>query len=441
MKMFKNFAPVYSILVLMAIPAFGQTTVSSPTNGEQVNSPFTLNMSASQCSGLPVSAVGYSLNSSTSTSAWNAQYIDGPVAAPLGENILHVKVWNDEGGICDTDISIDVVAGSSNGAISVSSPTNGQTVNSPFTLNMTAKECDGLPVSAVGYSLNSSTSTSAWNAQYIDGPVAAPPGQNVLHVKAWNGEGQGCDTDVSIKVAASSSAAAATSSGATSVIPSSAVSVHAIQTLGDWTAIHDGATPGSSSGTMSMHSSPSLSGSARLFANQFNDFGGERYAAQFDDNRTAENFFYDAWVYIANNANGLSNLEFDLDQTMSNGETVIMGFQCDSGSGTWDYAVNGGSPTSPNDTWLHSYSGCNVHSWGTNQWHHVQIYFSHYTNGWVTYHSVWLDGTEEDLNFTVFSGYDLGWGPAELTNFQIDGNSSGTTWGNVYLDQLTVYQW
>jgi hypothetical protein len=59
----------------------------------------------------------------------------------------------------------------------------------------------------------------------------------------------------------------------------------------------------------------------------------------------------------------------------------------------------------------------------------------------VTYHSVWLDGTEQDLNFTVFSGYDLGWGPAVVTNFQIDGISSGTTWGNVYLDELTVYRW
>jgi hypothetical protein len=73
----------------------------------------------------------------------------------------------------------------------------------------------------------------------------------------------------------------------------------------------------------------------------------------------------------------------------------------------------------------------------------VQIYFSRNSsnNGWVTYHSVWLDGAEQDLNFTVFSGYDLGWGPAIVTNFQIDGNSSGTTWGNVYMDELRVYRW
>jgi hypothetical protein len=59
----------------------------------------------------------------------------------------------------------------------------------------------------------------------------------------------------------------------------------------------------------------------------------------------------------------------------------------------------------------------------------------------VTYHSVWLDGVEQDLNFTVFSGYALGWAPAIVTNFQIDGNSSATTWGNVYLDEISVYRW
>jgi hypothetical protein len=250
-------------------------------------------------------------------------------------------------------------------------------------------------------------------------------------------------TDLLIDVVTGESTSSSSGGGALSVIPSNAVSVSAIQTLGNWTEIHDGGTPGSSSGTMSMVSSPSLTGAARLFANQFNDYGGERYSVQFSDDTAATNFFYDSWVYIAGNANGFANLEFDLDQTMPNGETAIMGFQCDGWVQRWDYAVNGGSPTAPNVTWLHSYAPCNVHSWGANQWHHVQIYFSRNSsnNGWVTYHSVWLDGVEQDLNFTVFSGYALGWAPAIVTNFQIDGNSSGTTWGNVYMDELRVYRW
>jgi len=319
----------------------------------------------------------------------------------------------------------------------ITNPVNGTQVTSPFTLNMTASTCSSQPVTAVGYSLDNSSNTSSWPAQYIDGPVAAPSGWHTLHVKVWNGSGAICVTDVSIDVGGG----AVSNATGSSVVPSDAVEVSAIQTMGSWITTHDGGTSGSSSGTTNLVSSPSLTGTARLFANQLNDFGGQRYSVQFDDNATSENFFYDAWVYIAGSANGFSNLEFDLDQTMSNGETVVMGFQCDSWIQRWDYAVNGGSPTAPNDTWLHSYAPCNVHGWGANQWHHVQIYFSHNGSGWVTYHSVWLDGAEQDLNLTVFSGYDLGWGPAIVTNFQIDGNSSGTTWGNVYLDEVSVFRW
>jgi hypothetical protein len=314
----------------------------------------------------------------------------------------------------------------------VTSPTNGEQVSSPFNLTMNATSCSSNPVSAVGYSLDSSSNTSSWPTQSMNGPVAAPNGWHILHVKVWSDSGNVCVTDVSIDV---------TGGSATSIVPSDAVQVSSIQTLSNWTAIHDGGTTGSSSGAMSIASSPSLTGASRLFANQFNDFGGERFSVQFDDNTTSQNFFYDGWVYIAGSAVGFSNLEFDLAQTMPNGETVIMGFQCDSWISRWDYAVNGGSPTSFNDTWLHSNAACNVHSWTPNQWHHVQIYFSHADTGWVTYHSVWLDGVEQDLNATVFSGYSLGWGPTILTNFQIDGDSGGTSWGNIYLDELTVYRW
>lgn len=318
----------------------------------------------------------------------------------------------------------------------VSSPANGQQVPSPFTLNMSASTCASRPVSAVGYSLDNSGTSSVWPVQYINGPVAAPSGWHTLHVKVWNLTGQVCVTDVSINV--NNTPQSNTSS---SVIPANAVKISSIQALGNWTGIHDVGTPGSSSGTMSLAGSPSLTGTARLFANQFNFYGGQRYSVQFDDNTTSQNFFYDTWVYIAGSSKGFSNLEFDLAQTMPNGQTVIMGFQCDNWFQRWDYTVNAGSPTNPYDTWLHSNAPCNLNQWRANQWHHVQIYFSHNNSGWVTYHSVWLDGAEQVLNSTVFSGFALGWDPVVLTNFQIDGNSPGTTWGNVYLDEMTVYRW
>lgn len=316
-------------------------------------------------------------------------------------------------------------------------PTNGSTVSSPFTLNVTASSCSSHPVTAIGYSLDNSSQTSAWPANYIDGPVGSPTGWHTLHVKVWNSYGGVCVTDVSIDVTGATSS----SSGGESVVPSNAVKVSSIQALGNWIGVHDSGTPGNSSGTMSMHSSPSLTGSARLFANQFWDFGGERFSTQFGDDQTSTNFFYDAWVYIANDSNGFANLEFDLNQTATNGVTYLMGFQCDTWNNTWDFTVNAGSASAPRDTWNHSGAKCNVHNWSPNTWHHLQIYFSHNNSGWVTYHSVWFDGAEQDINVTAFSGFNLGWGPALVTNFQLDGDSSGTTWGNVYLDEVSVSRW
>ena len=225
------------------------------------------------------------------------------------------------------------------------------------------------------------------------------------------------------------------------MVPPNAISVSGIQALSNWIQVHDGGTPGGSSGWMTLVNSPSMSGSARQFSTTFSNFGGQRYSAQFSDDETSENFLFDVWVNIKDSAAGLSNLEFDLNQTMPNGETALMGFQCDGWTGTWDYAINGGSLTKSWNTWQHSYAKCNPHTWGVNQWHHVQIYYSHDSSGWVTYRSVWLDGNRQDLNLRYFSAFALGWGPALLTNFQVDGSSPGNSAATVYLDNLTVYRW
>jgi hypothetical protein len=334
-------------------------------------------------------------------------------------------------------VALFIVAASAVSALAgtvVSSPANGAQVSSPFTLSMSADTCSSLAVSSVGYSLDNSAQTSSWSDTKIDGPVAAPEGWHTLHVKVWNYKGGVCVTDVSFNVTAAGN-------GTASVVPSNATSVSAIQALSNWIQVHDGGTPGSSSGAMNLVNSPSMSGTARAFSTTFSDFGGQRYSVQVGDDATSENFLYDAWVNIKDSADGLSNLEFDLNQTMANGETALMGFQCDGWTGTWDYSINGGSPTNSWDTWQHSYAKCNPHAWGVNQWHHVQIYISHDSSGWVTYRSVWLDGNRQDLNLRVFSGFALGWGPALVTNFQVDGSSSGTTAATVYLDNLTIYRW
>ncbi|HEY1647450.1 MAG TPA: hypothetical protein VGF96_05690 [Terracidiphilus sp.] len=317
-------------------------------------------------------------------------------------------------------------------AITITSPASGASVGAPFNLSASAATCSSQPVSSMGYSFDDSADTTVVNGAQVNTQVSAETGAHTLNVKAWGNAGAACNASVAVNVTDSSSAAS-------SPVPANATTVSAVQALGGWQATHDTGTPGSSSGSMSVVGSPSMSGSARQFVTSFSGSGGELYNANVGNDTTATNFFYDAWVYLTSSASTIQNLEMDMNQVMANGETVLYGFQCDGNSGTWDYTKNVGTPTQPNDQWEHSSAPCNMRNWSQNTWHHVQVSYSRDGAGNVTYHSVWLDGAESEINATAPSAFALGWAPALQTNFQVDGLGSGTN--TVYLDQLSISRW
>ncbi len=311
----------------------------------------------------------------------------------------------------------------------INSPANGADVSTTFTLSASAATCSSQSVSAMGYSFDSSSSTAVINAQTINAQVTSATGSHTLHVKAWGSKGASCVTDVAIVVTAS-----------TSLVPSNATSVSALQTLGGWVSQHDAGTSGGSTGAMVMTSSPSRTGNAREFYTTYTSNGGERYHVSFSDDETANNFLYDTWVYLDGSAVNLANLEMDINQTVSNGQTIIFGFQCDGWSGTWDFTYNKGTASSPIDAWGHTSQACNPRSWGRNQWHHIQVAFKRNDTGWVTYKAVYLDGKEQAINITAYSAFALGWGPTILTNLQVDGlGGAGSV--TLYVDDFTIYRW
>jgi hypothetical protein len=212
--------------------------------------------------------------------------------------------------------------------------------------------------------------------------------------------------------------------------------------LSNWEEAFDtGTGSGNSSGKMSIADSPSKDGAARKFVTSYTNSGGERYWVDFGSDTASSNFLYDNWVYISASASNIGNIEMDMNQVLSNGNTVIYGFQCDGYAKTWDYTENSGSsPKSYKDHWLHSSQACNPRAWTANTWHHVQILYSRDDSGNVTYKSVWLDGKEQDLNVTVPSAFALGWASRLITNFQIDGlGANGQS--TVYVDDMTIYRW
>jgi len=314
-------------------------------------------------------------------------------------------------------------------SVIINAPANGSTVKSPFSLSAYTSLCSGQQVSTTGYSLDNSPDTRIFNAPAITTTVSAPTGGHTLHVKAWGVSGAHCVTDVAIIVSTSS------------IVPSSAASVSSIQTFGGWYSIHDGGTPGSSSGWSAVTSSPSRTGAARKFAMTYKYFGGQRYSISFGDDEAATNFILDTWIYLPAGDTGLKNLELDMNQVISTGATVLYGMQCDGWTGNWAYTANVGSASSPRPSWIKaSGTSCNPRHWKQYTWHHVQASISRNNSGWVTYHAVWLDGVETQLNATVYAAANLGWGPAVTTQFQVDGyGSSGHV--TAYLDHLKISMW
>lgn len=281
----------------------------------------------------------------------------------------------------------------------------------------------------------------ASNAVTADSPSSSSAGSSSDSGSKAGTSGSGSSGSSSSSSSGSKSGSG--SSTSSDAVPAGALKVTGIQKLSNWDGVYDTDTGGSgatSSGTMSMTGSPSRSGAARKFAMSYKNNGGERYWVSFGADTATTNFFWDGWIYIANSAANIANIELDMNQVLSNGQTIIYGFQCDGYSGTWDYTKNAGTPQKPNDAWVHSKAACNPRNWKVNTWHHVQIAYSRDNSGNVTYKYVTLDGTKQAINATVPSSFALGWGSTLLTNFQVDGlGSSGSA--TVYLDDLTISRW
>jgi hypothetical protein len=421
-------------------------SVSSPGNDSPISATFTLIANSVTCSLQPVLAMGYSFDSGATAFVY-ANSMNGSVTAPSGAQTLHVKSWGNQGAACDTDVALNIEGSAAPASgVSVSEPAQGANVSSTFALDATSPSCSAQSVSAMGYSLDGSTSTAIVYATSVSASVTAAAGAHVLHVKSWGNQGAACDTDVDVTVSGSGSAGSgssdvAPSGGSGPYVPSNAISVSNIQAFGDWISVFDPGTAGAATGAMAMVGSPSVTGNALEFYTTYSWYGGELYYANFGDDTTSSNFVYDGWVYLTNSSGSIANVEMDMNQTMSNGETVIFGFQCDGWNGTWDYTENAGTPTAPVDHWVQSGAACNVRNWSQYTWHHVQVSYSRDGYGNVTYQSVWLDGNQQQINATVPSAFALGWAPTLLTNFQVDSIAPGWSSSTIYLDDLTISRW
>jgi hypothetical protein len=110
------------------------------------------------------------------------------------------------------------------------------------------------------------------------------------------------------------------------VIPSGALSTRSIQKLSNWQGSYDTGTGNGSStstGKMSLTSSPSRSGSARKFETSYKNAGGERYWVSFGADTATTHFLYDAWIYFDGSSRNVANLELYMNLVIAMGPPLI----------------------------------------------------------------------------------------------------------------------
>jgi hypothetical protein len=209
-----------------------------------------------------------------------------------------------------------------------------------------------------------------------------------------------------------------------------------------WQAVHDAATPGESTGSSVYPTTVPQYDDAREFDMTYSAHGGERFSLSFGKSASATKFVYDTYIYFVDPSQ-VDNTEMDINQVMSNGQTVIFGTQCASSSGTWEYTTAATVDGEQKPHWNASNIPCNPKTWTANSWHHVQIASSRDSFGTVTYDWVNLDGTASTFaNATGPSALSLGWSLGDLSlNFQLDGASEESGSITAYIEDLTIYRW
>ena len=331
----------------------------------------------------------------------------------------------------------------------------GQLSTFPVLVQAQSAGCDGESPVSFGYSVDNQRKLTLGSASSIDTTDAnIAVGTHLLHFKTWTKKGICPVVTLAINVnnaASGSGTGTGTGSGSgsgvgsgTSGNPSYAFPVNAVAAAGltassHWEWTHDSGTPGSSVGSSTYPvSNPSMDNEAREFHVSYSAKAGEIYHLTVGSDEAATHFVYDAYVYVVDPSQ-VANVEMDMNHVTAGGRTVILGTQCSSYSGTWEYVyTSGGGPH-----WHPSNIKCDPRTWAANTWHHVQIATHHDGNGVATYDWVNVDGTYTNFqNATAQASLALGWSKGDIIiNFQLDGTSKNSGEMVAYMDKLQVVRW
>jgi len=139
----------------------------------------------------------YSFDSQPDNPPVSATSMNQDISTTTGTHLLRVKAWGNSGAYCETDLNINV----SSQSVVISAPANNAILPMTFQLQAQAPTCNGRSTNSMAYNFAGHPDTTFSGAQSIDTQVTAPTtGVQQLNVKAWNGNGDLCETSVSVDV-------------------------------------------------------------------------------------------------------------------------------------------------------------------------------------------------------------------------------------------------
>ena len=433
----KLFSHAFLILpYLVAAPAFATVIVSSPSNGESVNSNVQFVASANTTCSKGVSAMGIYVDN-------QLKYEVGAISLNTNLNLASgyhktvVQEWDRCGGATTTTINLTV---NNQVGVAVTSPVNGSTVSSPT--SFVALATTGCPagVAATGVYVNNQliykVSGNRLNAQLNLGG-----GRQSAVVQEWDHCGGAAKTPVTVNV----SGDASSGGGGSHVDNLQANSAWRI--WGELPPNYNVCSPCKGlSWSMQQHNgSVSLDGDSTQFniggttpyadVLFYDDIMGDGSSGDLKDQNhsllpTLHNFSLDTYLYTPN-LGVTQSLELDINMYM-NGTGMEWGTQCDHlGSGNWDIWNN------VTAHWFSTGVPCQLNN---AAWNHITIQVQRQANNDLTYQTISVNGVTHTINQTVAPFHVPGQWWGVNVNYQMDGNyrmSSNTT----YMDKTTFTYW
>lgn len=425
----------FATIAILSIPSFASVSVSTPDNGQNVNSPSNYQASSSSSCSKGVASMGVYVDNKLEYVV-NGNSLNTNVSMSPGGHHTVVEEWDYCGGATYTSVDVTV---SNQSGVTVTAPANGGSSGSPVNYAASATTTCGKGVASMGIYVNNKL-TYVGQGSKLNTSVSLSPGTYNTVVEEWDYCGGAAYTPVQITVTSGGGGGGGGGGNTFSNLQASG----GWKAYGEYPPNYDICTDCGPGVTWSMYqhiSSPSLSGNSSKFS-----IGGTHpyadvlwtnpligtYSSQGmpdSDHKIIPNlhyFTYDIEFY-GSNLQLAQDLEFDINQYF-NGMGFTWGHQCNIGNGhqfdIWDNV---------HSHWIHTGVPCNPVN---NGWNHLTLQVQRTSDNQLQYHSITFNGSTKVLDW-YYPHFSCGNWYGVSVNYQEDGNSSQSPY-SVYVDKLNL---